>query len=180
MKLPNAWVICDLKPRERNPRLAALQQDGYNVDRISDANGVSRQWTEDLKQRKPKLLWIAIHHPNTKQGSRADRRQQRKEVTAAEIQAAEKRICAIEGISDTCSWQFSIIQEMQKDPIWMRTEISLCNLGICGRNGSPTRRKLHVLTNTCISIDSQCRCGKPPDQHAYDIGDQNQKDHRQS
>ena len=76
--LPKAWVTCDSKPRERGLLLATLQQKGYHDDKVSDVTGANRQWTEDLYQQKPDLLWIALHQPTTKQGSRADRRQQRK------------------------------------------------------------------------------------------------------
>ncbi len=82
--LPKAWVICDLKPLELGLLLATLQQKGYHGDKANDVTGLNRQWTEDLYQQKPDLLWIAPHQPTTKQGSRADRRQPRKEVVAAD------------------------------------------------------------------------------------------------
>ena len=151
------------KSREHNPILATLQQKGYRVDKVSDAIGASRQWTEDLHQRKPDLLWIVLHQPTTKQGSRADRRQHRKEVDAAEAQSDDGRTCVIEGLSDNSSWQFEMIQDMRTADNWKAAEIALCNLGACGRNGQPTKRKLHVLTNITISLDPHCHCGQDPE-----------------
>ena len=107
--LPNVWVLCNFRSREHHPILATLQQKGYHVDKVSDAMNASRQWTEDLHQRKPDLLWIILHQPTTTHGSRADRRQQRKEVDAAEAQTNGGRICVLEGLSDNSNWQFEMI-----------------------------------------------------------------------
>ena len=137
--LPKAWLICDLNSRERGPRIAILQEKGYHVDKVSDANGVNRQWTEDLHQRRPDLLWIALHQPNTKQGTRTDQRKQRKEVAAAAAQTDDGRMCVLEGLSDNSSWQFNEIQELKAGANWKEVGIALCNLGVRGRKGNPTK-----------------------------------------
>ena len=178
--LPKAWVICDLKPRELGLLLATLQQKGDHNDKVNDVTGLNRQCTEDLYQQKPDLLWIAPYQPTTKQGSRANRRQPRKEVVAAEAQTDNDRTCVIrvqfqetgeietgtelsgekpckEVLSDNSSCQPETAQDMKTSANWNK-EITLCSLGTCRRTGQPTKHMLHVLTNANISSDPQCHC----------------------
>ena len=177
--LPKAWVICDLKPRERGLLLATLQQKGYHDDKVSDVTGVNRQWTEDLYQQKPDLLWIALHQPTTKQGSRADRRQPRKEVVAAEAQTDDDQTCVMEVLSDNSSWQSETAQGMKTAANWNKAEITLCSLGTCRQTGQPTKHRPHVLTNANISSDPQCHCGQDQEQHVHDIDRNAKVDSRQ-
>jgi hypothetical protein len=175
-RLPSVWVLCDLKPLERGTRVVALQQMGFNVERVSDANAVNARWLEELFRRKPTLLWIALHASCTRQGNRADRRIQRKEIHAARSQNTENRLCVVEAQSRESSWQFIPMDELQADTRWNKTTIPLCSLGISGKNGKPTIRKVHTLTNFTAPIALQCKCGANSS-HTIDIGDH--EEHRQ-
>ena len=200
--LPKAWVICDLKPRELGLLLATLQQKGDHNDKVNDVTGLNRQCTEDLYQQKPDLHWIAPYQPTTKQGSRANRRQPRKEVVAAEAQTDNDRTCVIrvqfqetgeietgtelsgekpckEVLNDNSSCQPETAQDMKTTANWNKAEITLCSLETCRRTGQPTKHRLHVLTNANISSDPQCHCDQYQEQHEHDIDRNAKVDSRQ-